>query len=372
MSASRSGDESTADREVVITRVFDAPARLLFEAYSKPEHVKKWFGPKGWPVTLCEMDFRKGGRFRFAMTGPDGRQGPPFGGEYLEIIPNRKIVYDNAFEMPGAEKMIVTITFDEKDEQTTLTIHTLFASVAMKNEHVGRGYVRGISSGLDQLADVVAELGANTAFEQALATAKTAAPARAARRDLARKIVVSEFVSLDGVMEAPGGEPGHPHTGWVRDFMSAEQIEYKLAETLEAESLLIGRVTYETFAASWPKRSGELADKMNAMPKHVISTTLRDPEWSNCRVINGNVAEEVTRLKKQAGGPILVVGSRRVVHTLMEHDLVDEYRVMIFPVALGGGRRLFPETPHKTVLRLVDTRTFSSGVVVHAYHPASA
>jgi dihydrofolate reductase len=111
---------------------------------------------------------------------------------------------------------------------------------------------------------------------------------------------------------------------------------------------------------------------MNVMPKHVISTTLRDPEWNNSRVINGNVAEEVTQLKKQAGGPILVVGSRRVVHTLMEHDLVDEYRVMIFPVALGGGRRLFPETPRKTVLRLVDTRTFSSGVVVHAYHPAAS
>jgi uncharacterized protein YndB with AHSA1/START domain len=155
---SQSAVEPEADREVVITRMFDAPARLMFEACSRPEHVKRWFGPVGWPLTLCEMDFRKGGRFRFAMTGPDGRQGPPFGGEYLEIVPDRRIVYDNAFEAPGSEKMIVTITFEETDGRTRLTIHTLFASVAMRNEHVGMGYVQGVGSGLDQLADVVADL----------------------------------------------------------------------------------------------------------------------------------------------------------------------------------------------------------------------
>jgi uncharacterized protein YndB with AHSA1/START domain len=147
-----------ADREVVITRVFDAPARLLFAAYSTPQHVMKWFGPKGWPLTLCEMDFRVGGRFRFAMTGPSGEQNTPFGGEYLEIVPNRKIVYDNGFEEPGAERMIVTMTYDEEGGRTTLTIHTLFASVTMKEEHVGAGFVQGVGSGLDQLVDVVAEM----------------------------------------------------------------------------------------------------------------------------------------------------------------------------------------------------------------------
>lgn len=158
MNLRTSVNEPVADREVVIEREFDAPARLLFEAYAKPEHVMKWFGPKGWPLTLCEMDFRIGGRFRFAMTGPDGKQNTPFGGEYLEIVPNRKIVYDNGFETPGEEKMVVTVTFDEKGEKTTLTIHTLFASVAMKNEHVGGGYVQGTNSGIDQLVDVVAEM----------------------------------------------------------------------------------------------------------------------------------------------------------------------------------------------------------------------
>jgi dihydrofolate reductase len=184
-------------------------------------------------------------------------------------------------------------------------------------------------------------------------------------------IVVSEFVTLDGVMEAPGGEPGHPHSGWVFDFISEEQLQYKLEETLEAESLLIGRVTYESFAGAWPSRTGEFADKMNAMPKYVVSTTLRDPEWNNTVVIGNDVVGQIRRLKERHGGPALVAGSRTLVHTLMEHDLVDEWRLMVFPVILGSGRRLFPETPSKTVLRLVDTKPFSSGVVVQTYHPTA-
>ena len=160
MPANDRGVEPVAEREVVISRVFDAPARLLFEAYSTPEHLKRWFGPKGWSLTLCEMDFRVGGRYRFAMTGPDGTQDTPFGGEYLEIVPNRKIVYTGAFETADDETMIVTVTFDEdgKSGQTTLTIHTLFASVAMKNAHLGMGYAQSWGSMLDQLADVVAEM----------------------------------------------------------------------------------------------------------------------------------------------------------------------------------------------------------------------
>jgi dihydrofolate reductase len=206
-----------------------------------------------------------------------------------------------------------------------------------------------------------------------------------------KKIIVSELVTLDGVMEAPGGEPGHPHSGWVRDFMSPEQLRYKLDEVLETESLLIGRVTYESFAAAWPERSdharpadpdvarvaeqrselGRFADKMNAMPKHVVSTTLGNPTWNNSRVVKGDVPREVAWLKGQDGGPMLVAGSRGLVHTLIEHNLVDEYRLMVFPVVLGSGRRLFPETQRKMVLRLGDTRAFGSGVVVHTYYPAS-
>jgi uncharacterized protein YndB with AHSA1/START domain len=121
----------------------------------------RWFGPVGWPVTLCEMDFRVGGKFRFAMTGPSGKQNTPFGGEYLEIVKNRKIVYDNGFETKGAGRMVVTVTFDEKDGETTLTIHTLFESVAMRNSHVSRGFEQGTSSGLDQLADLVAGMAAS-------------------------------------------------------------------------------------------------------------------------------------------------------------------------------------------------------------------
>ena len=150
--------QPATDRTHVITRQYDAPARLLFEAWSKREHLMKWFGPKGWPVTMCELDFREGGRFRMAMTGPSGVQNNPFGGQYHEIVPNRKIVFDNGFEEPGAERMVVTVTFEETAGRTLLTITTLFANAAMKTEYLGLGYEQGFGSGLDQLGDVVAAL----------------------------------------------------------------------------------------------------------------------------------------------------------------------------------------------------------------------
>jgi dihydrofolate reductase len=182
-----------------------------------------------------------------------------------------------------------------------------------------------------------------------------------------RQLIVSEFLTLDGVMEAPGGEATHPHSGWVFDFMGPEQERYKLDEVMEGDALLLGRVTYEGFAEAWPPRSGPFADKMNQMPKHVASTTLRDLEWSNSTLIEGDVPEAVARLKETDGGPILIAGSRTLVQSLMPHGLIDEYRLMIFPVALGSGARLFPESPDKTTLELADTRVFDSGVVVHTY-----
>lgn len=149
---------SDGDRELTITRTYDAPAALLFRAWSQPEHLMRWFGPVGWPVTMCEVDFRQGGRWRMAMTGPGGEQNEPFGGAYLEIVPDRKIVFDNAFEGNPAKKMVMTVTFEEKGGKTLLTWHTLFLSPAMKNEYVGMGIEAGAGSGLDQLADVVAAL----------------------------------------------------------------------------------------------------------------------------------------------------------------------------------------------------------------------
>jgi dihydrofolate reductase len=185
-----------------------------------------------------------------------------------------------------------------------------------------------------------------------------------------RELIVSEFVTLDGVMEAPGGEPGHPHSGWVFDFMGPEQEKFKLDEVLAADALLLGRVTYQGFAAAWPSRCGEFADKMNSMPKFVASTTLQAPDWKNSERIDGDVPTEVAKLKQREGGPILIAGSRTLVHSLMPHGLIDQYRLMVFPVVLGSGGRLFPDTPAKTMLRLGDTRTFGSGVMVLSYHPA--
>jgi dihydrofolate reductase len=184
-----------------------------------------------------------------------------------------------------------------------------------------------------------------------------------------RKLVVSEFVSIDGVMEAPGGEPGYPHTGWTFEYHGPEQERYKFEEVLEADCLLVGRVTYESFAGAWPTYEGEFADRMNAMPKYVVSTKLRDPEWNNTTVIDKDVAGAVATLKAQDGGPILVPGSRTLVQSLMRDGLVDEYRLQVFPVILGSGRRLYPDTPDKTVLQLTDSQTFPSGVVAQTYQP---
>lgn len=186
-----------------------------------------------------------------------------------------------------------------------------------------------------------------------------------------RDLIVSEFVTLDGVMEAPGGEPSHPHTGWVGDFMGPEQEEYKLQEVLEADALLIGRVTYESFAGAWPTYEGPFADKMNGMAKFVVSNTLRDPAWTNTVVLPGDAVSAVTELKQTDGGPILVAGSHTLVHTLLEAGLVDRLRLMTFPVMIGGGLRVFPETRQKTNFTLLDMTTFPSGVTVQTYGTAT-
>ena len=178
---------------------------------------------------------------------------------------------------------------------------------------------------------------------------------------------MTEFVTLDGVMEAPGGEPTHPHTGWVIDYQTAEQEQWKLDETLATETLLIGRVTYESFAGAWPTYAGAFADKMNSMEKVVVSSTLKDPGWTNTRVLDGDVVGGVTALKAGDGGPIQVAGSATLVHALLDNDLVDELRLMVFPVSIGAGLRVFPDTRQKVPWMVTDTVTFPSGVRVDTY-----
>lgn len=183
-----------------------------------------------------------------------------------------------------------------------------------------------------------------------------------------RKLIVSEFVTLDGVMEAPGGEPTHPHTGWVIPYATPEQEQYKFEEVLEAELLLIGRVTYESFAGAWPGYEGAFADRMNGMPKVVVSNTMADPEWTNTQVLRGDVLRGVGELVSGDGGPILVNGSATLVHALLDADLVDELRLMVFPVSIGGGRRVFPDSRKRMPWLLVDSQSFPSQVRVDTYH----
>jgi dihydrofolate reductase len=185
------------------------------------------------------------------------------------------------------------------------------------------------------------------------------------------KLVVTEFMSLDGVVESPGGED-FKYPGWSFEFDRGEDgNKFKLDETMESDVLLIGRRTYESFAGAWPAREGEVADKFNTMPKQVVSSTLENPEWNNTTVIKGNVVDEVSKLKEATDGIVQVPGSIRLVQELIENDLVDELHLMIFPVVLGTGRRLFGETSDKSDWRLTEAKPVGpEGVVVLVYERA--
>jgi dihydrofolate reductase len=184
------------------------------------------------------------------------------------------------------------------------------------------------------------------------------------------RIVVTEFVSLDGVMEDPGGSEGTRHAGWSFEIERGEEgNKFKLDETMASDALLLGRVTYEGFADAWPSRDGEFADKFNSMPKYVVSSTLTDPEWTNSTVLSGDLEEEIASVKERHDGDIVVHGSAKLVQGLLERDLVDELRLMVYPVVLGSGKRIFGETSDKKPLQLVDSTIVGDGVAILVYQP---
>ena len=180
----------------------------------------------------------------------------------------------------------------------------------------------------------------------------------------------SENVSLDGVIEDPTGAEGFSVGGWFSETDRGEDGEkFTLDKTLGTEALLLGRRSYVFFAATWPSRGGELADRMNSLPKYVVSSTLEDPDWNNSKVLKGDVVDEVSKLKQELNGEIVVLGSPQLARTLIEHDLVDELRLLIYPVVLGAGERLFGETSDKKPMRLVDTQTVGDGIAILTYEP---
>jgi dihydrofolate reductase len=187
------------------------------------------------------------------------------------------------------------------------------------------------------------------------------------------KLVVSEFVTVDGVMEDPGGSEGFQHGGWAFKFArGAEGDKFKLDETLTADVMLLGRVTYEGFAAAWPDRDDEagFAEKMNSMPKRVVSSTLKELTWNNSALVEGDLTDSVTKLKNEFDGDILVAGSATLVQALVENDLVDELRLMVFPIVLGSGKRLFGELDRTKSFQLVKSRPVGDeGVVILIYQP---
>jgi dihydrofolate reductase len=186
------------------------------------------------------------------------------------------------------------------------------------------------------------------------------------------KIVISENVSLDGVIQDPTGEEGFRFGGWFDRMGDKDREAWAKVLTDEAlgtEALLLGRRSYEFFAARWPSRSGEYADRLNSMPKYIVSSTLEHPTWSNSTVLAGDVVHEVSKLRRELAGDIVVYGSGQLVNTLMEHDLVDELRLMTHPFVLGAGERLFGETSDQKPMRLVETRTVGDGLVLLTYQP---
>jgi dihydrofolate reductase len=188
------------------------------------------------------------------------------------------------------------------------------------------------------------------------------------------RIVVTEFISLDGVVEDPGGSEDYKYGGWSFEFdRGPEGDAFKFDETRASTALLLGRVTYEGFAKAWPSREGEFADMFNSMPKYVVSSTLEQPEWTNSTVVNGDdLVETVSKLKQEADGDVVVHGSAQLARALLEHDLVDELRLMVFPVVLGTGKRLFGDPGEKKKLRLVDSTVVGDGVVILTYGAAPA
>ena len=186
------------------------------------------------------------------------------------------------------------------------------------------------------------------------------------------RIVVSENVSLDGVVQDPTGDEGFSRGGWFAQIADKDRDEWakvEFEEALGAAALLLGRRSYEFFAARWPSRTGEWADRLNGLPKYVVSATLEDPDWNDSTVLKGDVVNEVSKLKQKVDGDIVVYASSRLVQTLIEHDLVDELRLITYPFVLGAGERLFGETSEWKPIRLVDTRTIGDGLALLTYRP---
>jgi dihydrofolate reductase len=187
-----------------------------------------------------------------------------------------------------------------------------------------------------------------------------------------RRLMVSEFMSLDGIAEAPGGEPGHPNTGWVFPYHGDALLVYKAAEMREAGALLLGRVTYEGFAEAWPGRTGDIADQINGIPKYVASSTLRAPlDWKNSTLLEGDLVKSITSLKQQEGAPIMVHGSMALTQSLLAAILVDDLRLMIFPVTVGGGCSIYPDGFQQSSFTLTSVETVLPNVIALTYSRAA-
>ena len=184
-----------------------------------------------------------------------------------------------------------------------------------------------------------------------------------------RKIIVSEFITLDGIMDDPGGADQTKHGGWSFQYWNNQAQKYKYDELFASDALLLGRITYEGFSAAWPSMTDEdgFTERMNGLPKYVVSETLDHLEWNNSKLIKGNVIEEISKLKQESGQDIVIHGSGALINSLLKHNIIDEFRLMVFPIVLGSGKRLFKEIDVMNHLKFLEAKTFETGVIVLHY-----
>ena len=342
-------------RDVTKRWVLDAPRELVWKAWTEPEQLSRWWGPRGitTPLETVEIDLRPGGVFRMTMVAADGTEFPTEM-RYVELDPPNRLVYEWDAQR-GLGAGVVTVTFTDLGDGRT----------EVKTQWVG--------DATDEIF-AGAQIGWETQMEKLVAL--VAADDKRAGGTMG-KVVVTEFVTLDGVIEGPGGGEDFPLQGWSFEFDRGEEgHQFKRDELDAADVQLLGRVTYEGFAKAWPDRDEDewgFTGKMNSMPKYVVSTTLSDADasWNNTTVIRDDVPGAVAKLKQDVDGDVLIAGSATLVRSLAENDLVDEYRLMTFPVVLGSGKRLFGDGVEKTKLRLADSKPVGpDGVIVLTYEPA--
>jgi uncharacterized protein YndB with AHSA1/START domain/dihydrofolate reductase len=374
-------DAGSAGPGSFVARVFDAPRELVFKAWTEPERLKHWWGPKGFTTPFCAVDLREGGVFLYCMRSPEGRD---FWGRgvYREIVVPERLVLVMSFAdaegnvVPATYyglgpdwplESLTTVTFEEFAGATTVTVRDEGVPPGPEGDALGRAGPKSwtVSPNTSQRRERPRQAGGAHEQTDEKGTATM-------------KLTVNTNVSVDGVMQGLGGpeedrRDGFERGGWAMPHSDSETMALIGEVYQRADAFLFGRRTYEVFAGSWGAMADSddpIAAALNTRPKYVASTTLTDPRWAETTVLTGDVAAAVGELKARSGGELQMVGSLSVVRLLLDNDLVDELTLFTFPVVVGQGRRLFPDSGLDLALELVESRATAGGVTMQVYRTA--